>query len=530
MDEYCMYLRKSRLDVEAEKRGEGETLERHKRMLIELANHHNITITGIYQEVVSGETIASRPEMQRLLQDIEQGMWSGIFAVEVERLARGDTIDQGIVAQTFKYSDTKIYTPMRVYDPNNESDEEYFEFGLFMSRREYKTINRRLQAGRLAAVKEGKYPGNHAPYGYERIKIKGEQGFTLKPIKEQSDIVKLIFEWYTLGILQDDGSRERIGTTLIARKLNSMKVLPQKGNHWVSASIRDLLRNHHYCGMVRWNWRPAKKKTLDGNRIIERPRNDNLVVVKGRHEAIINKDVFDMAQVLLSNNPPRPVNERYIVKNPLSGLIECGKCGKRMARRPYGKTGYPDTLLCQDLECKNVSSHLSLVEARLLAGLAEWLAGYKLQWETGKSSNKKGMSQRDIIIKSINKLSGELEKLDKRKNSVYEFYEDGKYTSEEFLERTQKITEQIQTVQNDRATLESELKRMTAREVALEQVIPTVERLLDVYHTLDSPGAKNDLLKEVLEKAVYTKEKGGRWHNSPDNFELILYPILPASQ
>ena len=35
--------------------------------------------------------------------------------------------------------------------------EEYFEFGLFMSRREYNTIKRRLQRGRLASVREGKY-------------------------------------------------------------------------------------------------------------------------------------------------------------------------------------------------------------------------------------------------------------------------------------------------------------------------------------------------------------------------------------
>lgn len=84
--------------------------------------------------------------------------------MEVERLARGDTIDQGLVAQAFKFSDTRIITPVKSYDPNNEFDEEYFEFGLFMSRREYKVINRRLQRGRLASVKEGKWVSNRAPY------------------------------------------------------------------------------------------------------------------------------------------------------------------------------------------------------------------------------------------------------------------------------------------------------------------------------------------------------------------------------
>ena len=66
---------------------------------------------------------------------------------DLEAEARGDSIDQGVVARAFKYSETLIITPFKTFDPNNEYDEEYFEFGLFMSRREYKTIRRRLNAG-----------------------------------------------------------------------------------------------------------------------------------------------------------------------------------------------------------------------------------------------------------------------------------------------------------------------------------------------------------------------------------------------
>ena len=140
--QYLIYLRKSRADQEAELRGEGETLARHEKALLELARRQHLPIADIYREVVSGETIASRPMMQQLLSEVEQGIWNGVLVMEVERLARGDTIDQGIVAQAFKLSDTKIITPIKTYDPNNEFDEEYFEFGLFMSRREYKTIKR----------------------------------------------------------------------------------------------------------------------------------------------------------------------------------------------------------------------------------------------------------------------------------------------------------------------------------------------------------------------------------------------------
>lgn len=111
MEQYLIYLRKSRSDLEAEAHGEGETLSRHEHTLLELAKRQHLNVTDIYREVVSGDTIAARPMMQRVLSEVEQGVWSGVLVMEVERLARGDTIDQGIIAQTFKFSGTKIITP-----------------------------------------------------------------------------------------------------------------------------------------------------------------------------------------------------------------------------------------------------------------------------------------------------------------------------------------------------------------------------------------------------------------------------------
>ncbi|MBR0485676.1 MAG: recombinase family protein, partial [Oscillospiraceae bacterium] len=73
METYCIYLRKSRVDAEAEARGEGETLARHQRTLLELAKRKNLQIVKEYREIVSGDSIASRPQMQAMISDIEAG-------------------------------------------------------------------------------------------------------------------------------------------------------------------------------------------------------------------------------------------------------------------------------------------------------------------------------------------------------------------------------------------------------------------------------------------------------------------------
>ena len=123
--DYALYLRKSRADLEAEAHGEGDTLARHEHILMELAKSRALPIGAIYREIVSGERIANRPVMQQLLSEVEDGRWKGVLVTETSRLARGDTIDQGIVAQAFKFSGTLIVTPSKTYDPTQEADEEW---------------------------------------------------------------------------------------------------------------------------------------------------------------------------------------------------------------------------------------------------------------------------------------------------------------------------------------------------------------------------------------------------------------------
>lgn len=73
----CIYLRKSRADREAEARGEGETLARHERILLDLAKSRSYSVGAIYREIVSGETISDRPVIQQVLREVEAGLWDG---------------------------------------------------------------------------------------------------------------------------------------------------------------------------------------------------------------------------------------------------------------------------------------------------------------------------------------------------------------------------------------------------------------------------------------------------------------------
>ena len=525
---YCLYVRKSRADAEAEARGDGETLARHIHALLDLAKRRHFDVTQIYKEIVSGETIAARPVMQQLLADVEQGVWDGVLVMEVERLARGDTVDQGIVAQTFKFSDTKIITPMKDYNPNNEFDEEYFEFGLFMSRREYKTINRRLQRGRMASVQEGKYVCSQSPYGYDRQKLENDKGYTLTPKPEEADTVRMIFDWYTKGEPQEDGSFRRLGVSLIARRLNELHIPPRKSEHWVPATVRDMLTNPVYVGMIRWNWRKGEKRMQNGKVTASRPRSspEDCILVKGLHPPLVDRETFDTAQQFMSQNPPHPIPEHSKVMNPLSGLVVCAKCGKRMVRRPYNNRTKEDTLICPYTHCDNVGSFLSAVERRILASLNEWIEEYRVGFESSEEETK----ARAAIAakeKNLRRLTTEYATLNKQLDTAHDLLEQGVYTTEQFLDRSRKLSDRIKQNETERVALDKDIALDRQRETARREIIPKVEHLLLVYHTLDSPKAKNEMLKEVIERVTYLKTQSGRWHGSPDDFEIALFPRIP---
>lgn len=88
MDVYAIYLRKSRADLEAEKLGEGETLARHRKILEELAARKGFYIGEIYEELESGDTIAGRPKMQKLIEDCYAGKYKGIGKMIYAELKR----------------------------------------------------------------------------------------------------------------------------------------------------------------------------------------------------------------------------------------------------------------------------------------------------------------------------------------------------------------------------------------------------------------------------------------------------------
>ena len=523
---YYAYLRKSRADRDAEAHGEGETLARHEHMLRELAERLQITVARFYREVVSAENIQDRPVVNELLRDISGGSCDGVLVVEVERLARGDTSDQGTIAKCFKFSDTPIITPTKIYDPNDEFDEEYFEFGLFMSRREYKAINRRIQRGRMASVREGKWIASTAPYGYERVKIENGKGYTLRIIPEQARIIRLVYDLYLNGEKQEDGSKKRLGHYLICKRLDAMGIRPASGKQWSPSSVKGILTNYAYAGKVCWGKEKEKKVFENGKVKKIREKNSDFQVYDGVHPAIIDEAVFRQVQELKQARPIAPTVSNKVLKNPLSGILRCGKCGSRMTRVASNtKDGY-HSLMCPNRSCGNVSAPMYLLEEKTIESLQKWLDGYSLTYE---KYNVVSIAD-EIAVKesSLRSIETSLQSLREQKDRAYDLLEQGVYSVSIFQERIKLLTEKADAAEQEKSRLASALAQSRKTEYDLASFIPKVRHVIEAYQEAGDAAAKNEMLKNVISHIDYIKDAPNKkFQRDNANFRLDVFPKLP---
>lgn len=494
MDMYAIYLRKSRADLEAEKLGEGETLARHKKILIELAARKGLYIGGIYQEVVSGDTIEARPEIQKLIDDCYAGRYKGILIVEVTRLSRGNQGDAQIIMDCLRYSNMNngvlVITPTKTYDiAHSQEDEEYMEFELFMSRREYKMIRKRMERGRKQAVVEGNFMGTYRPYGYNIVKTR--TGRTLVPNELEAPYVKQIFEW---------SAKHNLTTFEIAKRLTAIGAPTYSGNReWSKDSVKEYLQNPVYTGRVKWNNRMRIKTMVNGELKVTRPRfhTDQYMLYEGKHKkyALVDDETFKQVQERFYKDRTRS-NLKLI--NPLAGLIFCKKCGRAITYQPYVKNRADRYIHKQTTSgCKVKSAITTDVIAAVTHGLKMYVENFEI-----KINNTPDVDEKSIELK-IDSMRREIRKIEKKKAKLFDSWENDDITNNEFVERKAVHNQRIEILEQQIDELETAIPE---KEEYQEALLRLSDALIAIEDDDLEASDKNYYLKKIVKRIEFSRE------------------------
>lgn len=531
-EEILDYLRKSQSDdplltVE-------EVLQKHETILDEWDEKHlgaKVPEENRFREVVSGETIKERPEINKVLRLIESPKYKAVKVVEPQRLTRGDLEDIGRLMKLLKHTNTYVITPERMYDLRDEYDWNAFEAELKRGNDYLKYTKKILNRGRLLSVSQGNYLGSIPPYGYDKIKVKDgkRECPTLTENKEQADVVRMIFDLYV---------NKDMGRTNICHYLDGLGIKPPKGERWSPSYLKDLLENIHYIGKVKWNWRKTLTIVEDSEIIQTRPKAKigEYLIYEGRHDGIVPEELFYAARDKQGRNHRAKAKTK--IRNPLAGLMFC-QCGRAMSlrfnRNKGAEKGSP-RLMCDDqVHCKTGSCLYDEMIDRVCDVLAQCIEDFEIRLQNDEGNSVK------LHARLIKQLEKKMADLQAKELSQWE--------TQSHPDPAQRMPAEIFKQLNEKLLREKEEVQQALCKAyeAMPEPVDYEEKIMrfrDALAALQNPNAdaqtKNRLLKACIDRIEYKRDKpqrmtredaerlglqlqvGGKWTAPPIEIDVKL--------
>lgn len=309
---------------------EGYSVSAQKNNMTKFAKDNNFNIYSIYSdEGISGKNIGDRPEVKRLINDIELKLIEVVLIYKFDRLTRNVSDTEDFIKIIQKY-DITIYTLSEgAVDVSTPQGRFITRLKGAVAQLEREQTAERIKVAFVQKVKDG-YSLCSATtcYGYNRQKA--EKIMTIN--QEEAQVVKRIFKMYlnnyTFTKIAKTLNNEHIPTKMYGRevKIRDKKTKQIIGARvvnsvWQPKMIRLILSNPTYIGKVRYGI--GTKQYFEAN---------------GHHKSIINEKIWKKAQDKLCkikhiSKTKLPNDDVYYC-----GTLACGVCGKKLTTtRTMGK-------------------------------------------------------------------------------------------------------------------------------------------------------------------------------------------------
>lgn len=508
---WIMYLRKSRQDDPNET--VEEVLAKHETILQEWAERElgfKIPADDIYREVISGESIADREEIKKVLARLEDPAVVGVLCVEPSRLSRGDLADCAKIINSFRFSKSIVATPYMTYNLENKMERKFFQDELLRSNEFLEYTKSILWRGRVAAVKRGCFINNVPPYGYKKIMIGKDH--TLEIVEDKADVVRLIFSLYV---------KEGLTPYRIAHRLDGMGIPAPLGARWSRDTIHSFLRNAHYAGYSVYN-KAKETQVLENGEIVKRrllQPDEEVIMAEGKHKAIIDRETWEAAQNLVTRNPR--VNTKRELINPLAGVLYCEKCGLAMKYQTTKRA--KDRYICKlKPMCYKSTKVSAVIDAVILALEESELPALEL-----KAKNDDGNAAK-IQRKQLEKLEKQLEEYRAQEDRQFELLETNPNYSQEVFNR--RNAELRQKMEDCKAAI-YQAKSTLPESVDYSERVMAMKSAIDILKDdAATANEKNKVIKAIIDKIEYSGQPSDpspkRWSNrtgaDPFNLRITL--------
>jgi len=299
---------------------------------------------------VSGTGRQTRPGFGRLLTAVCEGTVGAVFALEASRLARNNR-DWHHLIDLCGMTDTVLVDDDGIYDPRLINDRLLLGLKGTMSEFELSLFRQRARDAFEQKVRRGCVMWE-VPVGFVRTADERVEKSADRQI--QSAIQSVFQKFHELGSARQTMlyfRDEQIRLPEVVRGTAGQEVVWQLPT---GSRIRQMLRNPQYAGAFAYGRTGNMTVMTDGRAHTARRRKKHAeewtVCLRDHHEGYITWDAYLHTQRILEANVSRRETPHAGAAKRgaalLSGLVRCGRCGRRLSVAYSGNRGQVPRYAC----------------------------------------------------------------------------------------------------------------------------------------------------------------------------------------
>ena len=438
----------------------------------------------------------NRPGVQKLLKEVKENKVACIVVKDLSRFGRNYIEVGDYIEQIFPFLGVRFIAISDNYDSFINSSGIEIGFKNLIHDMYSRDLSKKIKSVKRMRQKKGTYIGGDVPYGYVYSgNKKAEQGIGIyKSDPDAAAVVRKIF-WLAAGgntlvniakCLNDEGIPTP-GVYKNQMRNHGYQIKNAKSNLWVSGKVREILQNEAYIGTYICH-------KISTTRPRESSWNDETEYLRfeNAHEAIVSKDVFEIAQKSVQIRGKRGTYKKAENSHALQGKVKCGCCGYSMNRSGKGEnTSY---------QCRmgdSCGSHLWIrvhdLEDTVLK-ILEKLVSVQGDAEIKRKENRcRAISEITKIKEEKRILEMKMEHCKTSRLNLYRQWKEQRITKDEYIRKRDEYEEQEERYQVRMQKVDERLRQLIAEQ---EEKKPDCD--LQVYSGIQT--LTKEMADELMER------------------------------
>lgn len=450
-------------------------------------------------------TSFDRPDFVRMMEDVNHGKIGCIIVKDLSRFGR-NYIETGIyIENILPKLNVKLIAINDSFDSSREADRQTISVPVknMINEMYSKDISRKMvTAFKVRRMKKDVLPIGPTPYGYK----KNDDGTQFIP-DENSDYVKVIFQWYLLGeSLEEISDRLNLIGAPVARNLIEGRAGDYK---WTQSAVKKIINNPIYTGNICLG-RTRRTKVGSQRGVIVVPK-DQWTIHKNTHEALVPEADYDhiyeerMKNRMIKNSQMEKAKKKMEnVSVDFNNMVYCAECQKKMVTKMEhhdsdGKFSHVK-YVCTNRKKTDKACYMVVANDFLRAFVMEQVKNH-VRLLSDQADFIKCMKEsgggKDIELsmdKQLFTLAVKLEETKVKEAQVYEDYKTGVIEADDF-----KLIHEKRVIARQKA--EEEFKKLNAKK---DRYVRIINNYLDMVDNLDyrpeEDGFDKKLMKELVER------------------------------